>query len=79
MSLLGTVLRVLAVPIAAMALLIGVVMVTNPDTIESGVIPLVFCAALAGACWAVGSRLRRDAGEAAAWDEGEPDEREWER
>ena len=78
MSLLGTVLRMVAVPIAVMALLIGFVMVTNPDSIEAGLIPLVFCAALAGACWAVGSRLRRAASKAAEWEEGEPDEREWE-
>ena len=69
MHLLGTILRVLAVAIAAMALLIGSVMVADSDTIESGLIPLVFLAALAGACWAVGSRLRRDAAAARDWDE----------
>ncbi len=69
MHLLGTVLCVLAIPIAAMALLIGAVIVADSSTIESGVIPLVFLAALAGACWAVGSRLRRDAAAAREWDD----------
>ena len=69
---LGTVLLVLAIPIAGMAVLIGGVMVADPDTIRSGLIPLVFLAALAGACWAIGSRLRRDAAAEAerdGWDE----------
>ena len=68
MRLLGTVLLVLAVPIAGMAILIGGVMVADPDTIRAGLIPLVFLAALAGACWAIGSRLRRDAAAQAQWD-----------
>ena len=68
MRLLGTVLRVLAIPIAVMAILIGVAMVADSDMIRAGLIPLVFLAALAGACWVVGSRLRRDAAAEAEWD-----------
>ena len=60
MLLLSTILIILALLIAGMALLIGAVMVIDPGTIESGVVLFVLLAALAGACFAIGRRLRRE-------------------
>ena len=69
MRLLGTMLLVLAIAIAGMALLLGISMAMDPSSIEAGLVLFVLVAALAGACWAIGSRLRRDAVAAEEWDE----------
>jgi hypothetical protein len=69
MRLLGTTLLGLAIVIAGLALLLGVSMAIDPGSIEAGLVPLVLVAALAGACWAIGSRLRREVREAEEWEE----------
>jgi uncharacterized membrane protein YccC len=67
--LLGTLLRGLALVIAGMAVLLGVSMAIDPRSIEAGLVLLVLASALAGACWAIGSRLRRDAAAVEDWEE----------
>lgn len=70
MRLLGTILLLLAVVIAGMALLLGAGMVVDPRSIEAGLVSFVFLAALAGACWAIGRWLRRQAADAESeWDD----------
>lgn len=69
MRLLGTALLALALVIAGMALLLGVSMAVDPRSIEAGLVLFVLASALAGACWAIGSRLRRDAAAAEDWEE----------
>ena len=60
---------VLAVLIAAMAALLALTMVLEPDTIRTSGVLLILLVALASACWAMGWRLRRDAVAEEAWDE----------
>ena len=69
MRVLGMVLLVLAVLIAAMAALLALAMVLEPATIRTSAMLLIVLVALASACWAMGWRLRRDAAAEQAWDE----------
>ncbi len=69
MALIGALLMILAIPIALMAAAIGAAMVIDPDSIQTGLVSLVFLAALAGACWVIGAKLRRDSVAARDWED----------
>lgn len=73
MKLLAILLLVLAAVIGVLALLVGAAMVIDPSLVRPGLLTLALLVSLAGACVAVGRRLREETAEAQDWEGSDPD------